>query len=128
MAAAVQIDHRIALGGDGHPGDPFTRIELPVRHGEGKFYAEASVLDRLVRQEQVILRYARADGAPAAGGFPDNPNGSLYDIAGICDPSGRILGLMPSLICRPADPGRCQAREKQGEVPRKSLHCALDAR
>lgn len=71
------------------------RIELPVRHGEGKFYAEASVLDRLIRQEQVILRYAGADGAPAAGGFPDNPNGSLYDIAGICDSTGRIAGLMP---------------------------------
>lgn len=71
------------------------RIELPVRHGEGKFYAEEPVLDRLIRQEQVILRYARADGTLAAGLFPDNPSGSLCDIAGICDPTGRIAGLMP---------------------------------
>ena len=85
----------------GNPASPciltrgIERIELPVRHGEGKFYAEATVLDRLIRQEQVILRYAGADGAPAAGAFPANPNGSLHDIAGICDPTGRVAGLMP---------------------------------
>jgi len=71
------------------------KIELPVRHGEGKFYAELDVLQRLVSQEQVILRYSRPDGTPADGEFPLNPNGSLDDIAGICDPSGRIAGLMP---------------------------------
>lgn len=77
----------------------FTRgidhIELPVRHGEGKFYAENAVLHRLIDQGQVVLRYARADGRPAEGLFPANPNGSIQDIAGICDPSGRIFGLMP---------------------------------
>ena len=41
------------------------------------------------------MRYAGADRLPAGGRFPDNPNGSIDDIAGICDPSGRVFGLMP---------------------------------
>jgi len=71
------------------------QFELPVRHGEGKFYAEAAMIDRLVANQQVVVRYAGADGSPAAGAFPLNPNGSLLDIAGICDTTGRIFGLMP---------------------------------
>jgi len=71
------------------------RMELPVRHGEGKLFAEPAVLDRLRAGGQVVLQYALPDGALARGEFPFNPNGSVYDIAGICDPSGRILGLMP---------------------------------
>ena len=71
------------------------QFELPVRHGEGKFYAEAEMIDRLVANQQVVARYAGADGRPAAGIFPLNPNGSLLDIAGICDTTGRIFGLMP---------------------------------
>jgi phosphoribosylformylglycinamidine synthase len=71
------------------------RIDLPVRHGEGKFIADAAVLDRLVSGNQIVCRYALSDGAPAAGAFPENPNGSVLDIAGICDPTGRVFGLMP---------------------------------
>ena len=71
-------------------------IELPVRHGEGKFIPrDSAVLDRLRGNDQVALRYACPGGAPADGAFPANPNGSVDDIAGICDPSGRIFGLMP---------------------------------
>ncbi|MBS3809054.1 MAG: phosphoribosylformylglycinamidine synthase I [Desulfobacterales bacterium] len=77
----------------------FTRgiehIELPVRHGEGKFIADEAVIERLVRQNQVVCRYAVASGKPAEGRFPVNPNGSIHDIAGICDPTGRVFGLMP---------------------------------
>ena len=73
----------------------FTHLEFPVRHGEGKFVADDAVLDVLSRNNQVVLRYALADGTPAEGKFPENPNGSLRDIAGICDPSGRVFGLMP---------------------------------
>jgi phosphoribosylformylglycinamidine synthase len=77
----------------------FTRglaqLELPVRHGEGKFYAEEAVITRLLEKNQVVLRYADSEGEPAAGGFPENPNGSLEDIAGICDSTGRVFGLMP---------------------------------
>ena len=71
-------------------------LELPVRHGEGKFIPrDDAVLDRLRGQGQVVLRYAMADGSLAGGVFPANPNGAIDDIAGICDPSGRIFGLMP---------------------------------
>ncbi|RLB11229.1 MAG: phosphoribosylformylglycinamidine synthase [Deltaproteobacteria bacterium] len=58
-------------------------IELPIRHGEGKFFAKKEVIDKLFKNNQVVLQYE------------ENPNGSLKDIAGICDPTGRILGLMP---------------------------------
>jgi len=83
------------------PNSPcvFTRgiegLELPVRHGEGKVYASEDVLDRLESNGQVVMRYAGPDGLPARGASPANPNGSLRDIAGICDPTGRIFGLMP---------------------------------
>jgi phosphoribosylformylglycinamidine synthase len=70
-------------------------LELPVRHGEGKFYAEEAVLHRLMDGNQVVLQYALPGGNPAERQFPFNPNGSVDDIAGICDPSGRIFGLMP---------------------------------
>ena len=71
------------------------RLELPIRHGEGKFTAPAATIQRLVDTGQAAVRYATADGGPAEGRFPDNPNGSLHDIAGICDPTGRVFGLMP---------------------------------
>ncbi|MCF8067900.1 MAG: phosphoribosylformylglycinamidine synthase subunit PurQ [Desulfobacterales bacterium] len=70
-------------------------LDLPVRHGEGKFYADDTVLDRIEKDNQVVLRYADKNGMPANGRFPDNPNGSVNDIAGICDPTGRVFGLMP---------------------------------
>jgi phosphoribosylformylglycinamidine synthase len=71
------------------------RLEFPVRHGEGKFFADDKILQTLTRNRQIVVRYAMADGSPAQGAFPENPNGSIKDIAGICDPSGRIFGLMP---------------------------------
>lgn len=77
----------------------FTRgigqLDLPVRHGEGKFYASPETIQRLVNEKQVVLQYATPDGAVAQGKFPYNPNGSVLDIAGICDPTGRVFGLMP---------------------------------
>ena len=77
----------------------FTRgmseLELPVRHGEGKFYADEAVLTALQEGQLVALYYTAPDGRPAKGKFPYNPNGSIDDIAGICDPTGRVFGLMP---------------------------------
>ncbi|MCD6353184.1 MAG: phosphoribosylformylglycinamidine synthase I [Proteobacteria bacterium] len=77
----------------------FTRgieqIELPVRHGEGKIFAEEAVIKQLFDKKLVVFQYATPEGEIAEGRFPFNPNGSLRDIAGICDPTGRILGLMP---------------------------------
>jgi len=69
-------------------------ISLPVAHGEGKFIpADDQVLSRLRDNRQVALRYVDAQGRP--GPYPANPNGSVDDVAGLCDPSGRLLGLMP---------------------------------
>jgi len=69
-------------------------IYLPVAHGEGKFIVkDNSVLKRLKANGQVVFRYCDSKGKSA--GYPDNPNGSLDDIAGITDETGRILGLMP---------------------------------
>lgn len=77
----------------------FTRgistLELPVRHGEGKFFAEKEVIDELFEHHQVAMQYVDTQGNLAQGRWPLNPNGSLCDIAGICDSSGRIFGLMP---------------------------------
>jgi phosphoribosylformylglycinamidine synthase len=77
----------------------FTRglehLELPVRHGEGKFYAEESVIKDLEEKHQVVVRYADSDGNLANGSYPENPNGSMNDIAGVCDSTGRVFGLMP---------------------------------
>lgn len=70
-------------------------LELPVRHGEGKFYAANEDIDRLFKNNQVVMQYADGKGDAAEGEWPLNPNGSRWDIAGICDPTGRIFGLMP---------------------------------
>ncbi len=70
-------------------------FDLPIRHGEGKFYADSPVLAELLDRGQIALKYVTAGGRPAMERFPANPNGSLMDIAGICDATGRVLGLMP---------------------------------
>jgi phosphoribosylformylglycinamidine synthase I len=70
-------------------------FELPVRHGEGKFYADPGVLSTLQQNGQIALQYALPTGVLADGRFPENPNGSALDIAGICDATGLVLGLMP---------------------------------
>lgn len=69
-------------------------IYLPVAHGEGKFLAQdKNVLKRLRDNGQVVFQYCDSRGK--LSGYPDNPNGSTENIAGICDKTGRILGLMP---------------------------------
>ena len=67
---------------------------VPVAHGEGRLvFRDAAVLERLRKAGQVALRYVTRDGGPAA--YPDCPNGSTEAIAGVCDATGRVLGLMP---------------------------------
>lgn len=68
-------------------------ISLMVAHGEGKFYAPADTLERIEKEKLVTLRYGTYEG-PAMT-YPENPNGSQNAIAGICDSTGRICGLMP---------------------------------
>lgn len=71
-------------------------IDCPVAHGEGRFVlAETHDLAAVQAAGQVALTYVDAQGQPAHGAYPTNPNGSLADIAGLCDPTGTILGLMP---------------------------------
>ena len=70
------------------------RLHLPIAHGEGRFVCRSTwELEGLRQTGQVVLRYVDATGKP--GGFPINPNGSEGDLAGLCDPTGRVLGLMP---------------------------------
>lgn len=69
------------------------RMHVPVAHGEGKFVARKEwILRGLAQSGQVVLRYA--DGGRPTG-RPYNPNGSQGDVAGLCDATGRVLGLMP---------------------------------
>jgi phosphoribosylformylglycinamidine synthase len=69
-------------------------LELPVAHAEGKFVPRNSqILEQLERDAQVVLRYSGNGAGPVA--YPDNPNGSVGDVAGICDTTGRVFGLMP---------------------------------
>lgn len=79
------------------------RLHLPIAHGEGNFICrEPWILKGLEQAGQVVLRYcddAGESGAPNADSgllpFPINPNGSQGNVAGVCDASGRVLGLMP---------------------------------
>ena len=58
-------------------------LKVPIAHGEGKFYSEEKTLDLLEKNNQVVVKYV------------ENPNGALRDIAGICDKTGKVFGLMP---------------------------------
>lgn len=69
-------------------------VALPMAHGEGKFVPrDNSILESLQANDQIALRYVDASGK--SGPYPINPNGSTDDVAGLCDPTGRLLGLMP---------------------------------
>lgn len=78
----------------------FTRgiesVDLPIRHGEGKFFLrDGELLRSMDEQGLLALRYADPVSGEPTMEFPHNPNGSLASVAGICDPTGRIFGLMP---------------------------------
>lgn len=84
------------------PASPciFTRglagIYLPVRHGEGKFIArDGRILERLHKEGLVALQYSDGPNGEATLEYPANPNGSTGGIAGICNGTGRIFGMMP---------------------------------
>ena len=68
---------------------PGTILRLPIAHGEGRYYADAATLERLEREGRVVFRYVDADGrvTPEA-----NPNGSLNNIAGVCNERGNVVG------------------------------------
>jgi phosphoribosylformylglycinamidine synthase len=71
-------------------------ITCPIAHGEGNFQTNHQLLiTNLTSADQIALTYTHPDGSPANGDYPANPNGSILDIAGICNPAGNVLGLMP---------------------------------
>lgn len=70
-------------------------IPMQVAHGEGRLFGDVQDVNDLVENDQIVFRYTNSDLTPAYGIFPDNPNGSMLDTAGICDPSGTVLGMMP---------------------------------
>jgi phosphoribosylformylglycinamidine synthase subunit PurQ / glutaminase len=78
---------------------PFTRrcrvghvLRMPIAHGEGNYFAPAEVIDALERDRRVVFRYAREDGQITDDA---NPNGSIHNIAGICNERRNVVGLMP---------------------------------
>jgi phosphoribosylformylglycinamidine synthase len=91
--STLRFEHRwVRLSVEGRE-TPFTQgipegvtLRMPIAHGEGSYYLPANELDALESSGQVAFRYATPEG---------NPNGSLRDIAGVTDPTGRICGLMP---------------------------------
>lgn len=71
-------------------------ITCPIAHGEGNFVlSDPNDLHVLRERDQIALIYTRESGLPADGEYPLNPNGSIGDIAGVCNPHGNVLGLMP---------------------------------
>ncbi|MCW4010986.1 MAG: phosphoribosylformylglycinamidine synthase subunit PurQ [Candidatus Bathyarchaeota archaeon] len=74
-------------------------LRMPIAHGEGRFLLpkekEEQLLQKLVDEDMVVLRYCNKNGSDADGKYPANPNGSFHDIAGICNREGNIFGLMP---------------------------------
>jgi phosphoribosylformylglycinamidine synthase len=67
-------------------------IRMPIAHGDGNYYAEPDVIARLERNRQVVFRYVSPAGDPADEA---NPNGSVNNIAGICNERRNVVGLMP---------------------------------
>lgn len=71
-------------------------VYCPVAHGEGNFVtADVQGIEHLKHHDQLALVYADSNGQPAQGVYPLNPNGSQHDIAGVSNPQGNVLGLMP---------------------------------
>jgi phosphoribosylformylglycinamidine synthase len=73
-------------------GDNGRALKVPIAHGEGRYYADEKTLDELEANDQVIYRYCSESGV--IGGAA-NPNGSLRDIAGICNKERNVFGMMP---------------------------------
>ena len=73
-------------------------MHYPVAHGEGKFFAEPEVLQKIEREHLVAFRYTDKHGDPTLT-YPNNPNGSINAIMGVTDKTGSVLGLMPHPEC-----------------------------
>jgi len=67
-------------------------LKIPIKHGEGCYFADPDTLERLLNERQILLRYVDAKGKPSPSA---NPNGSLDNIAGVCNETRNVFGLMP---------------------------------
>ena len=67
-------------------------VRIPIAHGEGRYTADPEVLDRIEGEGQVVFRYVSPAGEPTSS---SNPNGSDRNIAGVVNPRGNVLGMMP---------------------------------
>lgn len=69
-------------------------INIPLAHGEGRFIVPEKLLDKMISNEQTVYRYSDNNGS-IIDEFPINPNGSMYNIAAICNPAGNVMAMMP---------------------------------
>ena len=83
------ITSRTPFTSDISPGET---LRMPVAHGEGNYFCDPETFHELESNEQVVFRYCDAEGNPSAEA---NPNGSMGHIAGVCNPGGNVVGLMP---------------------------------
>jgi phosphoribosylformylglycinamidine synthase subunit PurQ / glutaminase len=83
------ISKNVFLCGPGEEGGP---LKIPIAHGEGRYYADEKLLDELAENNQVLYKYCDEYGNFTSG---SNPNGSLRNIAGICNKAGNVIGMMP---------------------------------
>lgn len=72
--------------------DQTKRYKIPIAHGEGRFYADDATIKKLIDNNQILFQYVDEEGQPTAEA---NPNGSLHNIAGICNESRNVFGMMP---------------------------------
>jgi phosphoribosylformylglycinamidine synthase I len=71
---------------------PGQRLRLPIKHGEGSYFADPATLERLEAEGQVVFRYVDERGEPTPAA---NPNGSVANVAGVCNAGRNVVGLMP---------------------------------
>jgi phosphoribosylformylglycinamidine synthase len=91
---------------------------MPIAHGEGCYYCDAATLDELEREGRIILRYCDPDGRVTE---ESNPNGSLDNIAGICNARRNVFGLMP----HPERASESVLRSSDGRVIFRSLAVSI---
>ena len=71
---------------------PGAVLKIPIAHGDGRYYADAATLKKLKEKDQILFTYCDATGGATEG---SNPNGSLENIAGICNEGRNVFGMMP---------------------------------
>ncbi len=101
-----------------HACTPGEVIRIPIGHMEGNYYCDSQTLETLKRQNRIVFRYSTPDGQITAEA---NPNGSLDNIAGICNEGRNVLGMMPH-------PNRCSESllgSEDGAKVFKSMATAL---